>query len=139
MDQHGGPHRDVQHPDGSHTNFQSIINDILHIHFQDFYSILTRVISVERYPLQNHLPNSVSCRQRSCVNIQECLEPQMKLGVLSRGIHRFFRTRDSKTKEQEKRKRYYSGKKKKHTIKTQYMVNSEGTILHKTDHKRFSL
>ena len=34
-----------------------------------------------------------------------------------------------------KRKRYYSGKKKKHTIKTQYMVNSEGTILlHKTGH-----
>jgi hypothetical protein len=35
-----------------------------------------------------------------------------------------------------KRKRYYSGKKKKHTIKTQYMVNSEGTILHKTGHDR---
>jgi len=35
-----------------------------------------------------------------------------------------------------KRKSYYSGKKKKHTIKTQYMVNSEGTILHKTDHDR---
>jgi DDE superfamily endonuclease/Helix-turn-helix of DDE superfamily endonuclease len=35
-----------------------------------------------------------------------------------------------------KRKRYYSGKKKKHTVKTQYMVNSEGTILHKTGHDR---
>jgi len=35
-----------------------------------------------------------------------------------------------------KRKSYYSGKKKKHTIKTQYMVNSEGTILHKTGHDR---
>ena len=34
-------------------------------------------------------------------------------------------------------KSYYSGKKKKHTIKTQYMVNSEGTILlHKTGHDR---
>ena len=34
-----------------------------------------------------------------------------------------------------RRKRYYSGKKKKHTVKTQYMVNSEGTILlHKTGH-----
>src|SRR5437763_9164361 len=30
-----------------------------------------------------------------------------------------------------KRKSYYSGKKKKHTVKTQYMVNSEGIILHK--------
>ncbi|MGA7044194.1 MAG: transposase family protein [Nitrososphaeraceae archaeon] len=29
-----------------------------------------------------------------------------------------------------------SGKKKKHTIKTQYMVNSEGLILHKTEHKK---
>jgi DDE superfamily endonuclease/Helix-turn-helix of DDE superfamily endonuclease len=35
-----------------------------------------------------------------------------------------------------KRKSYYSGKKKKHTVKTQYMVNSEGTILHKTGHDR---
>ena len=38
-----------------------------------------------------------------------------------------------------KRKRkseYYSGKKKKHTVKTQYMVNGEGTILHKTGHDR---
>jgi hypothetical protein len=30
---------------------------------------------------------------------------------------------------------FYSGKKKKHTIKTQYMVNNEGLILHKTGHK----
>ena len=34
-----------------------------------------------------------------------------------------------------RRKSYYSGKKKKHTVKTQYMVNGEGTILlHKTGH-----
>src|SRR5712691_4897816 len=36
-----------------------------------------------------------------------------------------------------KRKSYYSGKKKKHTtVKTQYMVNGEGTILHKTGNDR---
>ena len=36
-----------------------------------------------------------------------------------------------------RRKSYYSGKRKKHTtVKTQYMVNSEGTILHKTGHDR---
>jgi hypothetical protein len=40
------------------------------------------------------------------------------------------------TKNKRKRKSYYSGKKKKHTVKTQYMVNSEGIILHKTGHKR---
>ena len=37
-------------------------------------------------------------------------------------------------KNRRKRKSYYSGKKKKHTVKTQYVVNSEGLILHKTDH-----
>ena len=36
-------------------------------------------------------------------------------------------------KNKRRRKSYYSGKKKKHTVKTQYMVNSEGLILHKTD------
>src|SRR5438477_11119300 len=40
-------------------------------------------------------------------------------------------------KNRRKRKSYYSGKKKKHTVKTQYMVNSDGTILlHKTGHER---
>src|SRR5437868_14354902 len=42
-----------------------------------------------------------------------------------------------RTENKRKRKSYYSGKKKKHTVKTQYMVNSEGTILlHKTGHDR---
>jgi hypothetical protein len=39
-------------------------------------------------------------------------------------------------KNKRRRKSYYSGKKKKHTVKTQYMVNGEGTILHKTGHDR---
>jgi hypothetical protein len=39
-------------------------------------------------------------------------------------------------KNKRRRKSYYSGKKKKHTIKTQFMVNSDGTILHKTGHER---
>ena len=34
-----------------------------------------------------------------------------------------------------RRKIHYSGKKKKHTVKTQFMVNSQGLILHKTRHK----
>jgi len=34
-----------------------------------------------------------------------------------------------------KRKSYYSGRKKKHTVKTQLMVNTGGLILHKTGHK----
>ena len=40
-------------------------------------------------------------------------------------------------KNKRSRKSYYSGIKKKHTVKTQYMVNGEGTILlHKTGHDR---
>jgi hypothetical protein len=40
------------------------------------------------------------------------------------------------TKNKRKRKSYYSGKKKKRTVKTQYMVNTKGLILHKTGYKR---
>ena len=39
-------------------------------------------------------------------------------------------------KNKRRRKSHYSDKKKKHTVKTQYMVNSEGMILHKTGHDR---
>ena len=31
---------------------------------------------------------------------------------------------------------YYSGKKKRHTIKTQAMTNNRGFIIHKTNHKK---
>jgi DDE superfamily endonuclease len=39
-------------------------------------------------------------------------------------------------KNKSRRKSYYYGKKKKHTVKMQYMVNSEGLILLKTEHKK---
>ena len=39
-------------------------------------------------------------------------------------------------KNKRKRKNYYSGKKKKHTVKTQLMVNAEGKILHKSNQHR---
>ena len=35
-----------------------------------------------------------------------------------------------------KRDAYYSGKKKKHTVKTQFMVNHCGFIIHKSNHKK---
>ncbi len=35
-----------------------------------------------------------------------------------------------------KRKAYYSGKKKRHTVKTQIMVNNRGVIIHKVGHKK---
>src|SRR6476661_6568435 len=38
--------------------------------------------------------------------------------------------------DKEKRKMYYSGKKKRHTVKTQIMANNRGIIIHKTNHNR---
>ena len=38
--------------------------------------------------------------------------------------------------DKNKKRNYYSGKKKKHTVKTQYMVNKEGKILHKSRHHK---
>ena len=38
-------------------------------------------------------------------------------------------------KNKRRRNSYYSGRKKKHTVKTQLMVNSESLILHKTGHR----
>ena len=40
--------------------------------------------------------------------------------------------------EKRKRKTHYSGKKKRHTVKTQLTVNSKGLIIHKTPHARGS-
>lgn len=39
-------------------------------------------------------------------------------------------------KDSKKRKTHYSGKKRKHTVKTQVTVNSNGLITHKTNHAR---
>ncbi len=39
-------------------------------------------------------------------------------------------------KDATKRKTHYSGKKKRHTVKTQLTVNSEGLIVHRTNHVR---
>jgi Helix-turn-helix of DDE superfamily endonuclease/DDE superfamily endonuclease len=39
-------------------------------------------------------------------------------------------------KDTRKRKTHYSGKKKRHTVKTQLTVNSKGAIVHKTNHAR---
>jgi hypothetical protein len=37
-------------------------------------------------------------------------------------------------KDKKRKKDYYSGKKKRHTVKTQLMVNKEGEILYKSRH-----
>jgi hypothetical protein len=38
--------------------------------------------------------------------------------------------------DEDRRKTYYSGKKKRHTIKNQLMVNNRGYVLHKANHKK---
>jgi hypothetical protein len=38
--------------------------------------------------------------------------------------------------DNKRKKIFYSGKKKRHTVKTQIMVNNRGFIIHKTDHKK---
>ena len=38
--------------------------------------------------------------------------------------------------DKNKRKIYYSGKKKKHTVKTQLMVNNQGIVIHKLRYKK---
>ena len=38
--------------------------------------------------------------------------------------------------DRERRKMYYSGKKKKHTVKSQLVVNNHGYIIHKLDHRK---
>lgn len=39
-------------------------------------------------------------------------------------------------KDKKKKRNYYSGKKKKHTVKTQLIVNKEGKILYKSNHHK---
>jgi hypothetical protein len=43
------------------------------------------------------------------------------------------------TTDKMRRKEFYSGKKKKHIVKTQYMVNRKGKILHKSKFKKDSM
>ena len=38
--------------------------------------------------------------------------------------------------DKRRKKNFYSGKKKKHAVKTQLMVNNQGTIIHKTNYKK---
>jgi hypothetical protein len=113
------------------------------MHFQDFCLTLTRVIFAEIYlsiveplvkrcvPLPMKLYKRTKRRMRTIDEVEEYF-PGFKAFIDS--------TEQEIPRPKNKRRRksyYYSGKKKKHTtVKTQYMVNSEGLILHKTEHKK---
>ena len=86
----------------------------------------------------NHSPNGVFHCQRNCINVPEDLTID-EVEEYFPGFKAFIDSSEQeipRPKNKRKRKSYYSGKKKKHTVKTQYMVNGEGTILHKTGHDR---
>ena len=52
-------------------------------------------------------------------------------------FHRFHRTAQiPRPADKNKRKIFYSGKKKRHTVKNQIMVNKDGYILHKIGYKK---
>jgi len=76
------------------------------------------------------LPEKVYRKTRRIGDMDKLLEyfPEMKVFVdaTEQEIPR--------PKNKRRRKNYYSGKKKRHTVKTQIMVNKEGIILHKTKH-----
>ncbi len=78
------------------------------------------------------IPEKMTKRTRKIGTIEELLElfPEMKafLDTTEQEIPR--------PKNKRRRKNYYSGKKKKHTVKTQIMVNKKGLILHKTKHRK---
>ena len=38
--------------------------------------------------------------------------------------------------DKKRKKLYYSGKKKRYTVKTQFMVNNRGIIIHKLNYKK---
>jgi hypothetical protein len=75
--------------------------------------------------------------QRNCINVPEDLTID-EVEEYFPGFKAFIDSSEQEIprpkNKRRKRKSYYSGKKKKHTVKTQYMVNSEGLILHKTGH-----
>ena len=77
------------------------------------------------------IPEKMTKKTRRIGTLEELLElfPEMKafIDATEQEIPR--------PKNKRRRKNYYSGKKKKHTVKTQIMVNKKGLILHKTQHK----
>ena len=69
------------------------------------------------------LPKNLYKRTRRLRTIDE-----VKEDFRLQGFHRFFEQEIPRPKNKRRRKSYYSGKKEEAYIKTQYMVNNEGTI-----------
>jgi hypothetical protein len=76
---------------------------------QKIYNITKRLRTVDE--IEHYFPGFIS--------FIDCTEQQIPRSI------------DNKRK-----KEYYSGKKKRHTVKTQMMVNNQGIIIHKLGHKK---
>ena len=83
---------------------------------------------------------------RECVPLPKKLHEQVKRLGTTEEVERYFpgfkafvdatEQEIPRPKDATKRKTHYSGKRKRHTVKTQLTVNSNGLIVHKTDHAR---
>jgi len=80
------------------------------------------------------LPEKIHQRARRLGNLDE-------VEALFPGFKAFLDATEQeipRPKDKTKRKTHYSGKKKRHTVKTQITVNGDGLIVHKTPHARGS-
>ena len=80
------------------------------------------------------LPQKLHDKAKRLQNIEE-------IEVLFPGFKAFTDATEQeipRPKNKQKRKTHYSGKKKRHTVKTQLTVNSKGLIIHKSPHVRGS-
>jgi hypothetical protein len=72
-------------------------------------------------------------------NITKRLKTPQKVEIYFPGFLSFIDSTEQQIPRpvaKDRRKMYFSGKKKKHTVKTQLMVNNKGFIIHKTEHKK---
>lgn len=100
------------------------------------------------------LDQSNSCRDIQKIErlVRQCIPiPQKICGITKRlrtadGVEKYFpgfmafidctEQQIPRPADRKRRDAHYSGKKKLHTVKTQLMVNNQGFILHKTNHKK---
>ena len=87
----------------------------------------------------------IESRVRKCLPIPQKTHRLSKRMLTPEGVEKMFPGFLSfidRTEQQipmphkKRRKAYYSGKKKRHTVNTQLMVNNQGIIIHKTGHKK---
>jgi len=80
------------------------------------------------------LPKKVHDKVRRLQTLEEIKEMFPEFKAFTDGTEQEI----PRPKEKEKRRTHYSGKRKRHTVKTQLTVNSRGLIIHKTRHVKGS-